>query len=324
MNLSVRRNRLSGPLLAVALVSLCALVASGWGYVAHRMIAEEAISILPDPPKGFFDANLSNIRAFANEPDAISMIDSSKGPDHFIDLDSYSKPPFDDVPSDEKEFVAKFGADALKEGRLPWAIRDEYNALVDAMAGRDYEGVVKHAGLLSHFVGDATMPLHATKNYKGQLTNNVIFDRPDDPNRHVHVRFEIGMVNANAADLTRRIRPRLGKPHKVDDPADEGLALAKVSFAYIAPILDADRELLKPGDEVTPVYFAGMYAKVGNIAAQQMALASTELASFWQSAWEKAGRPGLIAARVVLSKEPLTMDEAKRIRESQKPAEAAK
>jgi len=292
--------------------------------VAHQLVCDDAASVLPDGLKGFFEANAPNIRGFANEPDAISIIDSSTGPNHFIDLDAYSKPPFDDVPSDEKELIAKFGADALKGGRLPWAIRDEYSALVDSLEKRDYEAILKHAGHLGHYVADATMPLHSTKNYKGQFTANVIFDAPDDPNRHVHVRFEIGMIDANRQDVAQRVLKRVRKPHAVLDPAAEGLALAKVSFEYINPILDADRELLKPGGEVTPAYFDGMYKKLGDLAAQQMALAATEVASYWQTAWEQAGKPELYQARIVLPKPPLTLEEAKRISQSQVPQETPK
>lgn len=339
MNLSVRRNRRIGsgktatpsrcprahillsarmrPIVSCIVFAAVAVVAFGWGNTAHDMICDDAASILPPQIKGFFQANSASLRLLAEEPDAISVIDSSTAANHFLDLDAFSKPPFADVPSDEKAFVAKFGRDALKEGKLPWAVRDEYNSLVDSFKKSDADAALRHAGHLAHLVSDATMPLHATKNYKGQFTGNVIFDRPEDPARHVHLRFEIGMIDANRADIEKSVKPLVGKPHLVKDPAAETLGLLKESFDYITPVLDADKSLLKPGDEVRPEYFAELYRRVGDVAARRMAVAATEVASFWQSAWDEAGRPGLPNSRITLKNPPLTLDEARKMRDAQ-------
>jgi hypothetical protein len=281
------------------------------------------MGLLPAEMKGFFDANRYSLVGFTGEPDAIAEIDRETASNHFIDLDAYSQPPFSNVPSDEQEFVKAFGNDALKEGRLPWAAADEYKALVAAFKERDYEAVLKYAGHLSHYVADATMPLHATKNYKGQFSGNVIFNTAE-ADRHVHVRFEVGMINANKGDIAKRVRTLAGRVHEVKDPAARVLALAEVSYGFIDPILDADKELLKPGEEVTPAYYSEMYKKVGDLAVQQMALASTEVASLWQGAWVEAGRPRLMAAEVVLAKPPLTLEAARAIRESQEKKEGVK
>lgn len=312
------------PLAALFAAIVAPAVVSAWGSIGHSIVVGEAARLTPDGLRGFLEANSSNLTLLASEPDAMSVMDSSTGPDHYIDLDAWSKPPFDDVPSHEAVFIAKFGKDALKEGRLPWAVRDQYNALVAAMKARDIEEALRRAGHLAHFVSDATMPLHATKNYKGQSSGNVIFDAPEDPNRHVHVRFEIGMIAANRRDVEATVRKCIVATHVVTDPAAEAMDLAKDAYSDIDAILTADRELLKAGAAVTPEYFAAMYRQVGDIATTRLALAATEIASYWTSAWVEAGRPSLPAAQVVLRDKPLTFEKAVEMRKAREAVETAK
>jgi len=270
----------------------------------HKIATKAAVSLVERRLRTFFSANLESLVAFSNEPDVLSKVDSKEVPSHFLDLDLFGESPFVNIPADEKAFVAQFGAEALEKGRLPWAVRDTYDALVRAFEKRNYEEILRNAGHLSHYVADATMPLHATKNYKGQSSGNVIFEG-DAPDRHVHVRFEIGMIDAYRDAVEKGMASRFGRVRRIANPAEEAMALLKLSYAYIDPILEADKALLASGEKPTPSYYAGMYDRVGDIAERQLALAATEVASFWTSAWEAGGKPKLPDARVVLVHPPL-------------------
>ncbi len=238
MNLSAWRNRLIPA--AVVLLAFAVPLALAWGFSAHRIIVRKAVETVPPTLGDFFKANMTSLLDFANEPDAVSEADSAEGPNHFFDVDAFAEAPFDGIPTTEKAFVAKYGEQALKDGRLPWAAGARYDALVKAFADRDYEAILRNAGWLAHYVSDSTMPLHATKNYKGQETGNVIFsgDRAD---RHVHVRYEIGMVDANRADIERRLEAAAFKTHEVTDPAAEIIENLRESYPFIKDILDADK-----------------------------------------------------------------------------------
>jgi len=309
MNRSAFRSRDVATAIAAGLcVIAAAATALGWGISAHRMITSEAIGLLPGEMQAFFRANSQNLAALSIEPDALSEESREEAPNHFMDLDAFDKPPFDKIPLDEKAFVRKFGKDALKEGRLPWAIGDRYRMLVDAMRERDGEGVLRNAGYVAHYVADATMPLHATKNYKGQLTGNVIFEG-NAADRHVHVRFEVGMIDANLDDIRKRMEAEVGSVREIKDPAGEAFALLKDSYSHIEPVLAADGELVKPGSLVEPRYYTEMYRRVGGLAVQRMALARSQVASYWASAWIEAGRPELGGVAVVL-KEPALVPKA--------------
>ena len=287
-------------LVVAALLTICP-AAFPWGITAHQFITHRAASLLPAPLEGFFAANMEALVTFSNEPDLLAAADPAEGANHYLDLDEFADAPFDEIPSDQKAFVAKFGEDALGRGRLPWAVEDRYKALVVAFRTKDLSGILREAGHLSHYVGDATMPLHATKNYKGQYSGNVIFDR-DTTDRHIHVRFEIEMVDRHRSEIQEAIAARAGQTHEIADPAAAALSLIKRSYLHIDAILAADRALLKPGDEVTQEYYDELYERVGGVAKSQLAIAATEVASFWVSAWREAGEPELPAGEVVIAK----------------------
>jgi len=72
----------------------------------------------------------------------------------------------------------------VERGLLPWTVNREFDRLVKAFRERDWTEARLAAAHLSHFVADATMPLHATHNYDGQFTGN----------HGVHRRIEVEMV----------------------------------------------------------------------------------------------------------------------------------
>ena len=303
----MRRRQLSRSLVStVAALFLTALVVVplyGWGISGHQLVTYNAVELLPAGLKGFFEANLASIEAFSNEPDLLSARDATEGPNHYFDLDAFDSPPFEKIPSDEKAFVEKFGRDALKKGRLPWAVGERYRALVDAFAKKDLQRALKEAGYLSHYAADSTMPLHATVNYKGQLSGNVIF-KGDSPARHVHARFEIGMIDAHLGKLQEALSKRELKVRAVKDPAAMTFEALKKAYPLANDILKADRALLVRGDLLSREYYSGLYEKTGHIAEEGLAGAVELVASYWISAWKEAGSPRLPVVEVVLSKPP--------------------
>ncbi len=270
-----------------------------WGISAHQIITYNATSMLDEPLKGFFEANMESLLAFSIEPDLLAATDPAEGVNHFINLDAFDRPPFDRIPADREAFAAEFGEDALSNGRLPWAAQERYEELVNAFREKDLRAILSEAGYLSHYLGDATMPLHTTINYRGQYSGNVIFDT-DAAYRHVHVRFEVGMIDQHRTKIKKRAALLAQPLRTIEAPAAEALELAKVAYSDIDAILAADRSLMQPGQAPERDYYAGLHERVGDIAERQLATAASAVASFWQSAWQEAGSPAFLPGEVVM------------------------
>ena len=60
-----------------------------------------------------------------------------------------------------------------EEGIIPYYIYEHYRSLVKAFENNDAKRILRLATHMGHYIGDAHVPLHTTKNYNGQLTNQV-------------------------------------------------------------------------------------------------------------------------------------------------------
>ena len=87
---------------------------AAWGFEEHRFIAERAIELLPAPIKPFYQRNRTMIVEHAIDPDLWRTAGwTDEPPNHFVDLDAYGPPPFDALPHDKDQAIAKFGRDML-------------------------------------------------------------------------------------------------------------------------------------------------------------------------------------------------------------------
>lgn len=65
-----------------------------------------------------------------------------------------------------------FGNASFSEhGLLPYNLDEMFNRLVKAFVAMDKNAILRLSAELGHYIGDAHVPLHTTKNYNGQLTN---------------------------------------------------------------------------------------------------------------------------------------------------------
>jgi len=58
--------------------------------------------------------------------------------------------------------------DFSKEGILPYHMISMYYRLVQAFKDNDHEKILRLSAEYGHYIGDAHVPLHTTKNYNGQ------------------------------------------------------------------------------------------------------------------------------------------------------------
>jgi len=206
--------------------------------------------------------------------------DPAEGPRHFLDIDIYGPYPFVELPHDYDEAVAKFGVEAVtKRGLATWRIADYTQLLSEAMKSGDAEKIVQTAGALAHYIEDLHMPLHVVKNYNGQLTNQ----------HGVHQRFEDDMVDAYAEQI--HLSPKIAS--ELEDPLEAAFDIVLDSYVYADNLLHADRRAKFGEDTYGASYLEKFFRFSGWIAVQRMSDAATATASYWYTAWLRAGKPEL-------------------------------
>ena len=278
---------------ALLLVLGAARPASAWGFTAHRMVTAKAIALLPPALRPLFEANAAYVVEHSIDPDLWRGAGKAgEGPNHFLDMDAFGAFPFSDIPRKEAEHLARHGADAVEKGRLPWRIGEAYGDLVAAFRAGDPARVLAAAAVVSHYAGDAHVPLHAVVNYDGQLTGQTGF----------HNRWEGEMVERYVRQLEADVRP--APVHRVADPVAFTFDVLLDSFSGAESAFAADRESAGTQDLAdTPfddryddLYYSKLYARQGRRLRARLAASATDIGSLWLSAWDEAGRPALDAS----------------------------
>jgi hypothetical protein len=153
---------------------LFSLILSGWGFFAHQKINRLAVFTLPVEMIGFYKKNIQYISDAAVNPDRRRYAVPEEAPRHYIDLDEYGDSAAYKLPRYWKDAVEKFGEDSLmKHGIVPWRINQVYYQLKEAFLLKDPDRILRLSADLGHYIADANVPLHTTKNYNGQLTDQV-------------------------------------------------------------------------------------------------------------------------------------------------------
>jgi len=268
--------------LWAAVALLAAVPSVGWGPQGHDIVTSKAISLLPDELRPFYERNERMVVALALMPDL--WRDTHREEErahHFIDLDLYGTPPgFEDLPRSRKAAERKFGELGMhKQGLLPWAIEWRYGKLARAIRKKDLAGIVVQSALLSHYVADAHVPFHATKDYDGR--------KPEQ--KGLHGRFESGLVGRSIGP--QDIRPPAPVPSdKVLDAAFDWLVDA---YQALDIINSADEAARAEAGGYNDAYYERFSAQAKPIAARQLEKAASNLAGLYIAAWNAAGRPKL-------------------------------
>ena len=169
----------------VALIILVSFLFIGWGYVGHRIINYNTIlSALPQME--FFETWADSLQAHASDADERKSWDPNEAPKHYIDIDNY--PEFiltGTIPQDFDSLVAIHGLSfVMGQGILPWAILTAADSLQTLFEINDMHNAMLVAADLGHYIGDSHQPLHITRNYNGQYTNQ----------DGVHFRYESDLI----------------------------------------------------------------------------------------------------------------------------------
>jgi hypothetical protein len=278
----------------VTLLALVVGVASAprldaWGFPAHKHIADRMIALLPAEIRPLFEARRAFIVERSVDPDLWRNVGwEDEPPNHFLDLDAepYGAYPFDALPREYDKAVEKFGVEAVRrEGTLPWRVAEFYGKLERAFQSLSrpspspyaLDDIVLFSAVLAHYVSDGHVPLHAVKNYDGQLTN-----QPG-----AHARFEADLFERNSGEL--RIVPALRPP--VTDPRGEMFRILLESNRLADKVLTADKVATAGRAHYDDGFFLAFKKDAWPIADQRVADSIAATAAFISGAWERAGRP---------------------------------
>ncbi len=283
-------------LLCGGLLLFPILPADGWGFWAHRQINRVAVFTLPEEIFPFFRHHIEYLTAHATDPDSRRSADPEEAPRHYIDLDYYGAYPFDSLPRRWQEAVARYTEDTLKAyGIVPWHVQRMYFRLVEAYKQGDKERILKTCADLGHYVADAHVPLHATINYNGQLTNqhgiHSLLESRIPELFHQSYDFVVGPAPLFANPLSRIWEVVLQSAAAVD-------TVMRCEMEVRAAIPEGERHVYEERNGRRNKVYSREYAdlyhqKLNGLVERRMRQSILAVGSFWYSAWVDAGQPDL-------------------------------
>ncbi|MFM8912101.1 MAG: zinc dependent phospholipase C family protein [Flammeovirgaceae bacterium] len=278
-------------------VVLVTLGLSSWGFFAHQKINRLAVFTLPPDMISFYKKNLDYITSAAVNPDRRRYAVPQEAPRHYIDLDVYGDSAVYKLPRYWNDAIAQMGEDSLfKHGIVPWHINRVYFQLREAFLLKDPAGILRLSADLGHYVGDAHVPLHTTRNYDGQLTDQIgihafwesrlpelFFDEYNffvGPAQHIdNVQLEIWKVIAHthqALDSVLRFEKELSRK------------MGESKFIFETK-----------GKQTVKVFsqaYSKRYHEMLNGMVERQFRASVKMTgNLWYTAWVDAGQPDLKA-----------------------------
>jgi hypothetical protein len=253
-----------------------------WGRNAHKLIVNQAIDTLPPDVRSFFDANRAILLQHVNDPlDAITKNPAEKRNDHLY-LDKYGRFPFDALPRSYKLALDKFGKSKLQSnGVLPWQIGVYSQKLTEDMKTAHWDEAKVDAAILANYVAEAHDPFSTTENFDGKLTGQTGVDE----------RFGTALIDRYSSFFPMRPNDAA----YINDPTDHAFEMCLSSHSWLETILLADRNAYIAGKSYSynDDYYDRFYNQAAAILIRQLSEASTDVGSYWLTAWINAGRPQL-------------------------------
>ena len=271
----------------VLLVFVCILVlipqrAAAWGRNANKLIVNQAIDALPPEVRAFFDASREILLQHVTDPlDELAKTPAEKRNNHLY-LDKYGRFPYDTLPRDYKTALDKYGKSKLQaNGVLPWQIGVFSQKLTEDMKLGHWGDAKLDAAILANYVADAHDPFSTTENFDGKLTEQ----------RGVNERFGTALVDRFSSFFPMRPNDAAF----ISDPTDHAFEACLSSHSWLEPILLADRNSYLKGMSYSynDEYYDRFYNQAAAILIRQLSEASTDVGSYWLTAWINAGRPTL-------------------------------
>jgi hypothetical protein len=274
-----------------------------WGERGHMMINRAAATKLPKDMPEFFRKAVDTLGFLAVQPDRWKSFDGAlyriERANHYLDLERLNKD-FSKIefPSNRIQYMgqlSKAGKKVKEVGLLPYTTLEYYQRLrgafmeyrwaLDDPDGKEYRAprtfgplksiesvCVQYAGLLGHYAGDSSQPLHSTIFYDGR-------DEKGEPKRTgVHIRYEVFYVNEHIAD-GNAFAGLIAKPEVLGNILEASKNVLVASNKDVDQLLTYEEKgRLKDADK-----------EVIDFTKQHMARGSQYLLNLWYTAWVRSG-----------------------------------
>ena len=282
--------------LFIVMMLSCA-EAHAWGFFAHQRINRLAVFCLPPEMMVLYKPHLEYVTIHATDPDKRRYAVAAEGARHFIDIDLFDTPPYDHIPRNWADAVAKYSADSLnRNGLLPWHLEKMMAMLTRAFREKEQQRILQLSAELGHYIADAHVPLHACSNHNGQFSGQ----------EGIHGLWE-SRIPELLAD--REFDYWAGKAEYIREPRKFIWDIIRVSGMEADTVLQCEKRLSRqfpPGrrfayenrngvlvrtyaDDYTKAYSLSM----GDMVERRMKNAIAAVAAAWYTAWVNAGQPSL-------------------------------
>lgn len=276
--------------------------AFSWGFYGHKKVNYLSVFLLPPEMLGLYKKHIDFISEHAVDPDKRRYALPEEAPRHYIDIDHYGKFPFDELPRRWKDAVDKFSEDTLMQyGIVPWWVQTMLLRLTDAFREKELTRILKFSAEIGHYIADAHVPLHASSNHNGQLTDQ----------KGIH-----GFWESRVPELLAEKNPYsggwdffIGKAEYIKSPGEYIWQRVLESAAASDTVLRYEKELSKefsPDQKfafeerngITTRQYSAAYClayekKLNGMVERRMQQSIFAVASFWYTAWVNAGQPDL-------------------------------
>jgi len=302
--------------LAILLILFClpqwqGTATAKWGFHSHRKINHYAVFTLPPTMFGFFKQNVDYLTEHAVDPDKRRYATKGEAPRHYIDIDHYAKPginPFEEMPRKWNDAVEKYTEDTLQAyGILPWHINVMVLRLSRAFQEQNIPRILQLSADLGHYIGDAHVPLHTTKNYNGALTDQ----------RGIHGFWETRLPELFDTEYNYFVE----RAKYIEDVQEYAWQMVEQSHYAVDSVLRFEKELSAefPSDRkyafenrgvtVVQAYseeFSRAYEqRLNGMVERRLRQAIHAIGSLWYTAWVNAGQPDLLKAPEIVDEELL-------------------
>ncbi len=282
--------------LLFAAGSLCAGQALAWGDTGHRLVGEEAMRALPKglPAFLYLRQSVRDVGQYSREPDiwrkAGAIHDAERDPAHLMRLDdnglTLAGTELTAMPATHSDYdaaVRAHGGDPIKAGYLYYSLSDAYaqvrkdfgvlRVIELAIAGekdkakladlkeamrRRQDLVLRDIGILSHYAGDATQPMHVSIHYDGWGD----FPNPEGfTTEHVHWPVEGPYVHdhVNQAMVHDRVSPQTSCPGTQESCI---AARLKRNWTQVVPLYGLEKTgAFKPDSNAGAEFLATLLAR---------------------------------------------------------------
>jgi hypothetical protein len=283
-------------LAAILLICLAPVVLSAWGEKGHLMINQVALDAAASRLPPFINAAREQVIFNAYEPDrwreeGRTPLNIAQEVDHYLDSEKWGS--ISKLPVDRYSFLQQL-ADRkgdLRTGSLPYAIVENYGRLVNAFRNwrkattpgdRESSRVnaVYVAGVMGHYVGDGSQPMHLTIHHHGWV-KTVPNPRNFTKDPGIHSRYETAYVNA-AIDANK-VRPRVHAPERLPNVWESIKQYLAATFSELEPMYELEKTGEFNPEKPRP--------RGTEFIEAELSRAGTLLAALWYTAWLESGEP---------------------------------